>query len=197
TLKQSGVSSYFFSGAAGTTTNFDIGRTGQYVRIQLKGTNYLSLAEVQVWSDGTQVTPTPTPIPTSLVVTPNPSSLYKKQVNYPYYIPNFAHPDKGNNWFGVAGQIFNENGMPVNQIVVVVKGTLNGVAIEKSTQTGLNTDYGAGGYEIVLGNAPVATTGKLTITLYSLSGQAVSSPITFDTYADPLKNLVLINFQKK
>ena len=47
-LSQTGVSNYFFSGTVDGSTEVDINRTGRYVRIQLTGTNPLSLAEVQV-----------------------------------------------------------------------------------------------------------------------------------------------------
>src|SRR5438876_404463 len=54
---QTGVSSYFTSGAAGTLTTISVNRTGRYVRVQLTGTDYLSLAEVQVWSSGPSAPP--------------------------------------------------------------------------------------------------------------------------------------------
>ncbi|HEX8919947.1 MAG TPA: LamG-like jellyroll fold domain-containing protein [Pyrinomonadaceae bacterium] len=46
---QPGVSTYSVSGTAGSPTLLPINRTGRYVRVQLSGLNYLSLAEVQVW----------------------------------------------------------------------------------------------------------------------------------------------------
>ncbi|HYN86149.1 MAG TPA: discoidin domain-containing protein [Pyrinomonadaceae bacterium] len=49
TLAQAGVTAYHTPGAAGPQAAVTVGRTGRYVRIQLAGTNYLSLAEVQVW----------------------------------------------------------------------------------------------------------------------------------------------------
>jgi hypothetical protein len=48
TLNQPGVSSYYTPGGAGPSMSIDIGRPGRYVRVQLAGTNYLSLAEVEV-----------------------------------------------------------------------------------------------------------------------------------------------------
>lgn len=45
---QPGVDAYHFPGAAAATENLTIGRSGRYVRVQLAGTNYLSLAEVMV-----------------------------------------------------------------------------------------------------------------------------------------------------
>lgn len=44
---QAGVSSYPIAGVNGSLT-IPVNRTGRYVRIQLAGTNHLSLAEVQV-----------------------------------------------------------------------------------------------------------------------------------------------------
>ena len=49
TINQPGVSSYYTAGQGGTPTTFTINRTGRYVRVQLAGTDYLSLAEVQLW----------------------------------------------------------------------------------------------------------------------------------------------------
>jgi RHS repeat-associated protein len=50
TLNQAGVSSYQTTGQCGFPTELAINRTGRYVRVQLTGTNYLSIAEVQVWT---------------------------------------------------------------------------------------------------------------------------------------------------
>ena len=49
TLAQPGVSQFHMAGEAAAPSEFSIGRTGRYVRVQLNGTNYLSLAEVQVF----------------------------------------------------------------------------------------------------------------------------------------------------
>ena len=53
TINQAGVSSYFTAGQAGVTTTINVGRTGRYVRVQLAGTNFLSLAEVEIIGSGT------------------------------------------------------------------------------------------------------------------------------------------------
>lgn len=58
-LSQTGVSAYYFSGTAGSPTNIDIERVGRYVRVQLTGTNPLSLAEVEVIEGGEIVPPMP------------------------------------------------------------------------------------------------------------------------------------------
>ncbi len=48
TLNQEGVSSYYYDGAADRETVIDFNRSGRYLRIQLSGTNFLQLAEVEV-----------------------------------------------------------------------------------------------------------------------------------------------------
>jgi RHS repeat-associated protein len=48
TINQAGVSSYYTAGPAGLLTEKGVGRSGRYVRVQLAGDNYLSLAEVEV-----------------------------------------------------------------------------------------------------------------------------------------------------
>ena len=48
TLAQQGVESFYFSEEADTPTQVDVNSTGRYVRVQLQGTNPLSLAEVEV-----------------------------------------------------------------------------------------------------------------------------------------------------
>jgi hypothetical protein len=47
-LSQPGVSHYYVDGVAARPTEIRIARTGRYVRVQLTGTNFLSLAEVDV-----------------------------------------------------------------------------------------------------------------------------------------------------
>jgi RHS repeat-associated protein len=48
TINQAGVSRYYTAGPAGALTEIGVGRSGRYVRVQLAGDNYLSLAEVEV-----------------------------------------------------------------------------------------------------------------------------------------------------
>ncbi|MBW7944186.1 DUF2341 domain-containing protein [Patescibacteria group bacterium] len=64
TLAQSGVSSYYISGAAGSPTQRAFGRTGRYVRIQLSGTDYLHMAEVEIYGKNPGGSPGPSPSPT-------------------------------------------------------------------------------------------------------------------------------------
>ncbi|MCA1642233.1 MAG: discoidin domain-containing protein [Acidobacteria bacterium] len=52
TLSQTGVFAYHFTGTAGSVASIPVYRTGRYVRVQLVGTNNLSLAEVAVFATG-------------------------------------------------------------------------------------------------------------------------------------------------
>jgi RHS repeat-associated protein len=49
TLAQAGVSSYAITGNTSGATTININRTGRYLRVQRSDTQYLVLAEVQVW----------------------------------------------------------------------------------------------------------------------------------------------------
>ncbi len=71
TLSQSGVSSYFVAGQAGSPTNVPVNRSGRYLRVQISGAQYLALAEVQVWRGNGPIPPTATPTNTD---TPMPAS---------------------------------------------------------------------------------------------------------------------------
>lgn len=55
TLAQSGVGMQYFATPPRAQYSFDMRRTGRYVRVQLNGTNVMSLSEVRIWSKG--VTP--------------------------------------------------------------------------------------------------------------------------------------------
>lgn len=98
---------------------------------------------------------------------------------------------------GVAGQVFDKDENPVTYLVVIVEGTLDGVSFESLTLTGLASEYyGVGAYEIELDDKPIDSTASLSITLYDLGGQVLSTPFYFETFANNLKNLILINFRQ-
>jgi len=119
---------------------------------------------------------------------------YQIHPNTPLYLQSFAHANLGCNWLGVAGQVFDQSGKPLSDLVVVVDGTLSGKAFEQIGLTGRAAAYGDGGYEVVIGNQAVASTSPLVISLYDLAGQALSDPFPFNSVSDCKKNLILINF---
>lgn len=62
TINQPGVSAFPAPGLAGTPSIFTVGKPGRFVRIQLVGANFLSLAEVEVMADETATDEAPGPL---------------------------------------------------------------------------------------------------------------------------------------
>jgi len=112
------------------------------------------------------------------------------------YKKNFAHPDKGCNWMGVAGQVLDSSGNPIKNLVVIAEGVLQGQDLLQVDITGLHDAYGPGGYEIELGSSAVATTNMIYITIYDLDGNVLSSPVSIATRADCNQNVLILNFQQ-
>ena len=144
-------------------------------------------------------TPSPTPTFTASPIIISTATLlpFKLQSASPVYIKNFNYPDKGCNWLGVAGQVFDVDGNPIDNLVVVIKGRLGEKAISSAMLTGLKeaNSYGPGGYEIFLNDKVIGSTKSLLIHINDLNGNALTPEIEFDTFADCKKNLIIINFQ--
>jgi len=121
---------------------------------------------------------------------------YQLQANTPAYIQNFAHTEQGCNWIGIAGQVFGEDGQPLENLVVVVKGNRENLPINSVTLTGLESAsaYGPGGYEIVFDNQTFASQGAISTQVFDIQGNPLSDSITFDTFDDCTRNLIIINF---
>ena len=98
---------------------------------------------------------------------------------------------------GAAGQVFDKNGKPVTNLIVSVAGTLPSASIDMLGMTGLSKTYGPGGYEIVLTNSVVASSGTLFISVYNLAGTALTDAFPFNTMADCKKNLIIMNFKTR
>ena len=140
---------------------------------------------------------TATPVKTATPVDTATPMPYTLQVEAPVYIKNFVHIDAGCDWLGVAGQVFDANGDPVLNLVLVAAGTLNGKTINLTAVTGIpEADvYGPGGYEIQLAGEALASSQSLNIQVFDLQGNALSEAYVFNTYADCTRNLAIINFK--
>jgi hypothetical protein len=154
-------------------------------------------------------TPEPTLVPTETqpgVITstaeaggtpvPTVGMAYVLQPGNPIAIPNIGHPDAGCNWMGVAGQATGLNGASMVGLFVQLGGALGGKTLSPLTMTGTATQYGSGGYELVLGDRPQASRQSLWVQLLSQDGSPLSDKIFFDTFAECEKNLILINFNQ-
>jgi hypothetical protein len=143
--------------------------------------------------------PTDTPLPT-VESTPFPTGdpesgvSFGKQDGSPIYEINTVHTDAGCNWLGVAGQIFDMNGIPVNGILVEAGGTLGGQEITGLSLSGNAPDYGDGGYEIKISDTPTASDEEVYVQLLDQSNVPMSEKIYFKTYDSCDSNLVKINF---
>jgi hypothetical protein len=139
---------------------------------------------------------TPTIAPTKqLLLKPTATPhLLGVQIGSPAFLSNFAHPDLGCQWMGVAGQVFNDEGAPMPDLVVEVGGSIAGQPALGLAITGSSESYGPGSYEIKLGDAPLASSGTVWAQVYDLDGIPLSALIYFSTSDDCTKNLVLLNF---
>ena len=81
------------------------------------------------------------------------------QASYPDYLPqvgvptttqNFISPEDGCNWLGVAGQVFGEDGTPLNGRIIEIRGNVEGESIMLATTTGSSQQMGPGGFDLQL-----------------------------------------------
>ncbi|MGA9398188.1 MAG: hypothetical protein WBV22_08005 [Anaerolineaceae bacterium] len=116
------------------------------------------------------------------------------QPGSPVYIANFAHPEAGCNWAGIAGQIFGKDGNPILGYTVIVSGTISEQTVALSGVASNAQTYGIGGYEIKLADAPFTSSGALVLSIYDSNNIMLFKPIPIVTYQDCQKNVVIINF---
>jgi hypothetical protein len=116
------------------------------------------------------------------------------QYGSPSWVPNFARPEAGCNWIGVAGQIFDLNMDPMPALVVELGGTLDGKNISLLALTATVSVYGPGGYEFSLSEKPIESNGTIWVQVHDVDGQPLSEKYTFATYSECSKNLVVFNF---
>ena len=149
--------------------------------------------------------PTLTPIPTntsfSLVPptkTPKPSPTPKApfSASVTQVESTIIHPELACNWAGIGGTVVDANNSPVIGIVVVLRGSLNGTAVDQPTVSGINKEYGPSGFEFVLGNAPVESNKTLYVQLVDQQNIPLSDPVQITTSTDCKKNLVMVRFKR-
>jgi hypothetical protein len=102
----------------------------------------------------------------------------------------------GCNWMGIAGQVFYD-GLPVEDIIVEVGGSLDGEDVMGLGITGLAADYGSGGFEIQLSDHPIGSVDSIWIQLKDNLGLELSRKYYITSYDQCEKNLILINFNNQ
>jgi hypothetical protein len=141
------------------------------------------------------VTDTPLPSGSNPEPTLTPGGMSYAPQGDPQVIRDFAHEEC--KWMGVAGQVFDLKGSAVVSLIVQLGGSINGQLFETQTSiTGLAQQYGPGGFEFTIANAPVATNQTLWVQLVDQAGLPLSNKIYFSTVDDCQKNLVVISFKQ-
>lgn len=144
--------------------------------------------------------PSPTPTATSMFENLKPLTgdqvvPFGLQSVNPVFIANFVNTEDGCNWMGIAGQVFDESKLPVDGLVVVVEGIVDGNKVESLGFSGLSAAYGPAGYEVVLGDKSV--TGEFWLQLFDQEGNPLSDIYSFDTPGGCEQNLGILNFTLK
>jgi len=121
------------------------------------------------------------------ISTPNKFSIHS-----PTYLSNFINTDVSCNDIEIVGQVFDKEGLPLNDVVVIV-GPLNSDATgEVIGYSGAFQDIGPAGYQIKFHSNE--TEKKVGIQLFNKAGESVSDLYTINTYSDCERNFVILNF---
>lgn len=119
---------------------------------------------------------------------------YTLQDGNPIYLENFAHPESGCDWMGVAGQVFSTEGIEVKNLIIVVGDAQTTEEHQWSDQTGQAVFYGPGGYEIQFSDTSLETTDRFWVQVIDQAGVPLSDRNFFGTKNNCSENLVLMNF---
>jgi hypothetical protein len=130
--------------------------------------------------------PTALPSPTGPTPSPFPFQLRGNQVQY---LANFANT-AGCAWQGIGGQVFDVNGNPLDGIQVAVYNQ----SFNQITQSGTNSFYGAGGWEVTVGTA--AAPQQFIVELRSQLGVTISNPVNVSFPGDCGQNVAVVNFDQ-
>jgi hypothetical protein len=151
------------------------------------------VATEDVASTATEVVPTATDIPPTSTPEPSPtvaSFAYVLRSGTVEYYPNPVE-NSGCNWIGVSGEVYNAEGSSVQGVRV----HLSGGGTEAATLSGSNQFYGISGWEIQLGDEPMA--GTFTVQLEAEAGEPISEAVVFDTQDNCDSNMAHMVFEEQ
>ena len=130
-----------------------------------------------------------TPTLTSSDTSPSASFPFAQTATGVVYIPNANGRDC--NWASIAGTVTGLQGEALDGYGVRVTGT----DLDEKVFSGTALTFGPGGFELVLGNAPVRAT--VTVRLFSPTGAPLSDEYAVITRDDCDQNVALVNFIQK
>ncbi|MBN2084633.1 MAG: hypothetical protein JW748_05365 [Anaerolineales bacterium] len=100
----------------------------------------------------------------------------------------------GCNWSGVAGQVFDQSGAPLQNLILHLEGFWNGSAVASEVLSGSAGHYGPAGYEFILGTQTLDSTQTVWIQVQDAAHKQLSPRVYLNTYNDCARNLILVNF---
>jgi hypothetical protein len=152
-------------------------------------------------------TNTPEPPQQGVTVIPQQTATLEATVagGYPFLLQGdptgmkstLFRPNSDCSWLGVAGNVYDMQGRPVQGIIVHLGGSYNYQKVnEQFTLTGLARAYGESGYEFTISSVIVPSSRTLWVQLVDQAAIPMSEKIYFDTFADCNRNVILINFKQ-
>lgn len=173
----------------------------------LLGTGLLIAYFVMVWRDPYNITLNPLAPPTPFVVvtwTPAPEVSAPQAAAPPLIdLPPFAMSEGGVrytansnseacNWASIAGTVTGIDGEALNGLVISTADAENPADAPMRVYSGASLAFGAGGYEVLLGGAPVSRTYR--VQLLSAAGAPLSPVYTITTRDTCEENVARLDF---
>ncbi len=127
-----------------------------------------------------------------------PAIINEKSPQYPFAVQQTGvlavQGFSGCDWIGVAGQVFDLTGAPIQNLILHLEGFWDGSAVSREALSGSATQYGPAGFEFVLGTRMLDSTQSLWIQVQDATHKALSPRVYLNTYNDCARNLILVNF---
>lgn len=98
----------------------------------------------------------------------------------------------GCNWSSIAGRVFGLDGQPLDGYGVQINDLTNSAGVRSRVYSGAAQQFGAGGFELPLGGAPLE--GQYSVQLFSQAGVPLSDLFTVITSSRCEQNVALVTF---
>ena len=95
------------------------------------------------------------------------------------------------NWASIAGSVTNASNQPLPGFGVRITGD----GVSATVYSGTSSTFGAGGYEITLGSAPIVSTYR--VQLVTTGGAPLSAELAVTTRDDCEQNVAVVNFVQR
>ncbi|MDX1993978.1 MAG: hypothetical protein SF029_16455 [bacterium] len=133
-------------------------------------------------TDSPQATPTPIQIGSVL-----PFALDETGIQY-----RANENGLGCNWGSIAGAVTGLDGLPLDGYGIQINDVENPGGVRDRVYSGAAQTFGAGGFELPLGGAPVE--GQFSVQLFSPAGVPLSDVFTVITSGTCEQNVLVVNF---